>query len=545
LGFLNLAFLFGLVAIAVPVIIHLLNRRRVKRIKFSSLEFLEEANRQRMRRVNLRRILILILRTLAVLAIVIAFARPTLRSGFLFAGSAPKNVIICLDASYSMGVNQETGTAFDAARKISKDIVDEAASNDEINLIVFSKTAEPALESGTRNRGVVKSAIDRATLSNEVTSLRTALDRALGMMKESDVNGGEIYVVSDFRYSTDSTLVDDEKTPANVRIYFIPAYDDDADNVSIDRVTVPRKLLRPGEVVKVNATVSNHAKKTPANVSLELVVEGDRKAEQVLELAPGASQTVTFPLSLAKPGRYHGRASKNHDRLPVDDDRYFLVEVSNSIPVAVVGGRRRATPGEEATTVPPAFYVEKALNPRGVADGEFRMTSVAERDVTASSLPAGGVVVWVSPQEMEPRRMALLERHVRRGGGMLVSGRRQSRRARDAAFRALLGARRPTCPPAAGAFTSFEETCLQPVHERRARAVVALAAECLRRRARRGAGFDHRLRGWRRSRGVGVRARPRPRAGVRGVARPRLGRHSPFSMFLPLVHVGHVSRELR
>jgi hypothetical protein len=460
-GFLNAAFLFGLAAVAVPILIHLLNRRRVKRIRFSSLEFLEEVNRQRMRRVNLRRILILILRTLAVLMLVIAFARPTLRSGFLFAGSMPKNVIVCLDASYSMGVNQETGTAFDAAKRIAKEIVDEAAGNDEINLVVFARTAEPALEKGTRNHGVVKSAVDRAALTNEITSLRAAIDRSLAMIEESDVDGGEIYVVSDFRYTTDSTLVDDAKVPANVRIYFVPAYRDDADNVSIDRVAVPRKLLRPGEVVKVTATVSNHSRKTPANVSLEMVVEGDRKAEQVVEVAPGASQTVTFPLSLAKSGRYHGRASKNHDRLAIDDDRYFLVEVSNSIPVALVGGRPRPRAGAaQESTVAPAFYVEKALNPRGIPDGEFTLTPVAERDLTASSLPAGGVVVWISPQEMEARRMALVERHVRRGGGLLVFLGGASRELLgDASFRALLGMRGATDAVGAPrpAFTSFEK----------------------------------------------------------------------------------------
>ncbi|HKW13827.1 MAG TPA: BatA domain-containing protein, partial [Candidatus Krumholzibacteria bacterium] len=371
MGFLNIAFLFGLVAAGVPVVIHLLNRRRVKKVKFSSLEFLEEVNRQRMRRLNLTRILILALRTLAVLMIVVAFARPTLRSGLLFAGAVPKNVIVCLDNSYSMGVNQETGTAFDAAKKISKDIVDEAANNDEINVVLFAKTADPALEKGTRNRSVIKGAIDRARLSNQTTSLRAAVDRALALVKESDVEGGEIYVVSDFRYSADSTIVDDAKTPANVRIYFVPAYKGDADNVSLDRVTVPRKLLRPGEVVKVGVTASNYARDTPANVSLELVVEGDRKAEQVIELAPGSSQTVTFPLSLSKPGRYHARASKNHDRLPIDDDRYFLIEVSNTIPVTIVGGGARSMPGAAAANngnMPPGFYVEKALNPRGTAD---------------------------------------------------------------------------------------------------------------------------------------------------------------------------------
>ncbi len=463
MGFLNIAFLFGLVAAAVPVVIHLLNRRRVKKVKFSSLEFLEEVNKQRMRRMNLTRILILLLRTLAVLMIVVAFARPTMRSGFLFAGSVPKNVVVCLDNSYSMGVNQETGTAFDAAKKIAKDIVDEAASNDELNLVLFAKTAEPVLEKGTRNRGVLKSAIDRAQVSNETTSLRSAVDRALTLVHDSDVDGGEIYVISDFRYSTDSTIVDESKTPANVRIYFVPAYKGDADNVSIDRVAVPRKLLRPGEVVKVGVTTTNYSRNTPANVSLELMVEGERKAEQVLELTPGASQTTTFPLSLSKPGRYHARVSKNHDRLAVDDDRYFLIEVSNTIPVTIVGGGTRVMPGAASggnQSVPPGFYVEKALNPRGVSDGEFNVTSIAERDVTASSLPANGVVVWVSPQAMEPRRLTLIERHVRRGGGLLVFLGGGDRAVMDEpAFRALVGIRgaaeRDGQPQPA--FTSFEK----------------------------------------------------------------------------------------
>ena len=462
MGFLNAAFLIGLVAAAVPIIIHLLNRRRVKRVKFSSLEFLDEVNKQRMKRINLRRILILVLRTLAVLTLVVAFARPTLRSGFLFSGSVPKNVVVCLDASYSMGVNLETGTAFDSAKKLSKDIVEEAGGSDEVNLVVFAKTAEPALERGTRNKGVVKSAIDRAQLTGETTSLRATIDRALALVEGSDVDGGEIYVVSDFRFSEDSTLVDEAKTPENVRIYFIPVYEEDADNVSIDRVGVPRKLLRPGEVVKVAVTATNHSRTTPASVPLEILVDGDRKAEQVLELAPSSEQTVSFPLSLEKPGRYHGRVAKNRDRLAADDDRFFLLDVSNSIPVTLVSGRRRVAPGGApgSNTVPASFYIEKALNPRGTPEGEFTLRTIDERDVTASALPSSGVVVWVEPQAMEPRRMALIERHVRRGGGLLVFlGRADRALLDDAAFRALTGMRGAAekSGETRAAFTSFEK----------------------------------------------------------------------------------------
>jgi Aerotolerance regulator N-terminal/von Willebrand factor type A domain len=459
-GFLNAAFLIGLVAGAVPVIIHLLNRRRVKRVKFSSLEFLEEVNKQRMRRINLRRILILILRTLAILCLVLAFARPTLRSGFLFSGSVPKNVIVCLDASYSMGLAEKTGTVFDAAKQIAKSIVDEAGGSDEVNLVVFSKHPEPSLERGTRNKGVVKAAIDRAELSSETTSIRSAIDRALTLIKDSDVDGGEIYVVSDFRATEDSTLVDEAKTPDNVRLYFVPAYDDDADNVSIDHVGVPRKLLRPGEVVKVTVTASNHSRHASASVPLEIIVDGDRKAEQVLELSPNASQTVAFPISMGAPGRYRGRVSMNHDRLSVDDDRYFLLEVSNSVPVTVLAGRRHL-PTDPAAQTPAVFYVEKALNPRGTAEGEFTVKSIDERDVTASALPPGGVVVWVGPQAMEPSRMALIERHVRRGGGLLVFlGSPGSALREDTAFRALVGARgfADKTSESRAAFTSFDKS---------------------------------------------------------------------------------------
>ncbi|MCI0450936.1 MAG: VWA domain-containing protein, partial [Candidatus Latescibacteria bacterium] len=415
-------------------------------------------NKQRMRRINLRRILILILRTLAILALVFAFARPTLRTGLLFAGSVPKNVVVCLDASYSMGAAMETGTAFDAAKAIAGDIVDEAGGSDAINVIAFSKTAEALLEQGTRNKGVVKSAIDRVALSSETTSIRAAIDRSLELIAKSDVEGGEVFVVSDFRASEDSALVDEANVPANVRVYFIPVYDEDVDNVSIDRVGVPRKLLRPGEVVKVTVTATNYARQSHASVPLEIVVDGDRKAEQMVELAPSASQTVTFPLSLAEPGRYHGRVAKNRDRLPIDDDRFFQIEVSNTIPVTVITGRRRAASAD--APVPSVFYVEKALNPRGTSEGEFAVRVIDERDVTASALPGNGVVVWVDPLGIEPKRMVLLERHVRRGGGLLVFlGNAAPAILNDAAFRALAGIRGGAEKGAESraAFTSFEK----------------------------------------------------------------------------------------
>lgn len=440
LSFLNSVFLAGLVAGAIPVIIHLLNRRRIRRIKFSSLEFLDEVSRRRMRKINLRRLIILALRTLAVLLLVMAFARPTLRNAaFFLPGKAPKNVVVCLDVSYSMGLEREQGTAFTRAQEIAREVVDEAGKNDAINVVLFSDRADAVLEQGTRNKSIVKSAIDDAVLTVETTSIRGAVDEAFDLIEDSDVEGGEVYVVSDFRFSDDSSLVDTERQREDVRVYFLPVYEEDADNVSVDRVMVPRKLLRPGEVIRVSVAVSNHSRTSPANVPLELSVDGARKAEKVIDLAPSSSTTVTFPVSFTSWGTYRCTVLKNRDRLPADDKRHFLLEVSRSVPVTLVRGKRRLGNDPDAPAAG-FFYLEKALNPRSSGEGEFTVTTIDERDVTAAALPSRGVVVWVDPQQLESRRLALLERYVRRGGGLMVFLGGSNRALWDSrAFRSFVG----------------------------------------------------------------------------------------------------------
>jgi hypothetical protein len=452
MGFLNSIFLIGLTAAAIPVIIHLLNRRRVRKIKFSSLAFLSEIARRRMRNISLRRLLILVLRTLAVVFIVIAFARPTLRGGaFLLAGKAPKNVVICLDASFSMGVDLEKGTAFTAAKDIAKAVVDEAGRQDALNLVLFADGASTPLDRGVRNKSLAKSAIDGAKLTAETTSIQRAIDAAYDIIDHSDLSGGEIYVISDFRFNADSTLTGQRKDRRDVRVFFVPVYEDEVDNVSIDRVLVPRKLLRSGEVIRVAVDVTNHSPQSPVSFPLELVVGGNRKAEKVIDLAPSASGTVTFPISFTDWGTYQCRASKSHDRLAVDDDRYFLLEVSKSVPVTLVRGMKRLDEGvERASALDEAghagyFYLEKALNPRGTAEGEFTVTTIDENALTAASLPARGVVVWTDPQQMESKRFNLLERYVTRGGALMVFlGNSDRRLWQDSRFLELVGMRAAT-----------------------------------------------------------------------------------------------------
>ncbi|RMD86484.1 MAG: hypothetical protein D6813_14865, partial [Calditrichaeota bacterium] len=135
--FLNSAILIGLVAVALPVLIHLFTRQKIKTVYFSSLKFLKELQKQQIRKLKIRQILLLILRTLVVLFLVLAFARPTLkktRSSALETGAQISAVII-LDNTLSMGREVQGTRLIDEAKERALKVLDYLRPGDEMYLL--------------------------------------------------------------------------------------------------------------------------------------------------------------------------------------------------------------------------------------------------------------------------------------------------------------------------------------------------------------------------------------------------------------------------
>ena len=139
MGFLNPIFLLGMLAAAVPLIIHLWSRRQAKTVDFSSLMFLLAAHRQSVRRIQLKHLLILLLRMAIIILIAFALARPLLKSPFLLADArANASNVIILDNSYSMGYKGIQGERFETAKAMAREVVqllprgDSAASHIDV-----------------------------------------------------------------------------------------------------------------------------------------------------------------------------------------------------------------------------------------------------------------------------------------------------------------------------------------------------------------------------------------------------------------------------
>jgi len=124
-SFLNSIILFGLAAAAIPLLIHLLARRRLKKVYFSSLTFLKSMQKSQLRWLKIRQLLLLIVRTLIIIFLVLAFARPALRSHLRGVGAeAQTSAVVLLDNSYSMSRETKDGSLYEMERGKAEELLE-------------------------------------------------------------------------------------------------------------------------------------------------------------------------------------------------------------------------------------------------------------------------------------------------------------------------------------------------------------------------------------------------------------------------------------
>ena len=134
--FLNPAILFGLIAASIPIVLHFLNLRKLKRVEFSTLTFLKELQKTKIKRIKLKQWLLLLLRIAIIIFLVMAFARPTVKSISIGNSSAAKTTaVIIIDNTFSMSVVTGNGSYLNHAKQIAKMLLNNFQDGDEITLL--------------------------------------------------------------------------------------------------------------------------------------------------------------------------------------------------------------------------------------------------------------------------------------------------------------------------------------------------------------------------------------------------------------------------
>jgi hypothetical protein len=403
-SFLNPLFLAGLAAAAIPIIIHLLTRRRPREVMFPSLEFLSEVNQNEIRRLRIKQWLLLALRTLAVAAIAIAMARPALKGSAGRASRAATTVVALCDRSGSMGAAGPGGVTLVAeARRLIEDLFTTLGPSDELLLVPYDRAPEPVTPRPSSDLGRLRAAVQALVPSATTTDHARALEFAAQALAASHALNRELFWISDFQQSGLPHGAGSFAAPAGpwavTRVYLVPLAPRSRANAAVtDAALAPTES---GTALEVTG-FSFGAPRGDLAVAVA-DSEGDLGRGFLNLPARGEASTL---LPLARVPEEGGVASIPDDALALDNRRYFA---------AGRAGTLRVLLREDGPPTPLRLALEAGAPASGLEVQTVDAASVGAR------LAEADVLVLNDLERLGPAELQAVLDYYRSGGAVLVA----------------------------------------------------------------------------------------------------------------------------
>ena len=407
MSFLAPLFFAGLAAIAVPILVHLIQRERKRVIEFPSLMFVQKIPYQSVRRRRLRHIPLLLMRALAIALVVAAFARPFLRQGAaaIAAAGGSREVVILLDSSASMGYANH----FDRAKESARSVIDGLGAGDKATLVVFGRNAEESMRA-TSDRGRLEAALGTAKLTAGATRYGPALKLAESILAQSQAPRREAVLISDFQRSGWSGA-EDIHFGDQIKLVPMSVAENTVTNISVPSVTFSRGSFSGQERITVTAGVANKGSEPATNVPVTLDIEGHTLETVTASVGANASTSVSFaPFTLAEP-TMRGVVKAGNDPFPADNSFNFIVTPDKPLSVLVIDSGDRNDDSN--------FFLLKALG-IGTAPA-FQVETMPAARATSAALENRAVVILNDTILPPGLSGGALKRFVERGGGLLVA----------------------------------------------------------------------------------------------------------------------------
>lgn len=406
LGFLVPAFLAGLVALAVPLLLHLRNKDRDRPLRFPSLMFLQKLPIRTEQRQRITDWPLLLLRAAALALLALAFARPVLTSGSTASADAQAGAtVILLDRSQSMGYEGVWARAVDSARAI----VNRQGAGDRVALVAYDDAAE-VVQRLTTDKAAVLGALQTLKPLPRGTKLAPALRTGRQVLLDAPFADAELVVVSDLQRASASGIAGVE-LPTGVRVHGVAVGPERWRNSVLRTLDARRVVSGERTQLAVKARVYTRGDSAARTVTASLSVNGREANSKSVALAADGETVITFDPVPAPDGPVTLRVALSPDLLTADDTLVAVVPRDDALRVALVaGGDVRASE---------TLFFERAL---GIGQAP------AVRVDRMPALPAGDALtrsaVLVFWDALPPANEAL-KQWVEQGGGLVVvAGRR-------------------------------------------------------------------------------------------------------------------------
>ncbi|MCS6929750.1 MAG: BatA domain-containing protein [Saprospiraceae bacterium] len=322
-------FLAAVIAIAIPIIIHLFYFKRFKKVYFSHVRFLQEVKEVTNNRQRLRNLLVLLMRCLAVISLVLAFAQPFIpRSSNVRQGR--RAVSIYVDNSFSMAALSEDAPLVELAKQRARQIIKAYGASDQFQVLT---TDLEGRDQRLVSQEDALARVDEIRLSSASRTLSQVLIRQRQALSSAKTENQIIYLISDFQANR-FDLQNFRDTSLSINLVPLRAVQER--NLSIDSAWFDSPVQILNHPATLLVKTSNHSDESVEEVPLSLFHDGQNKPAATLQLPPRSTRTDTVRFNILRPGWYAAKLSISDYPVQFDDHYFFTFYVAERVNVLFI-----------------------------------------------------------------------------------------------------------------------------------------------------------------------------------------------------------------
>jgi hypothetical protein len=339
MNFLFPTFLIGLAAIAIPIIIHLFNFRKYKKVYFTNVQFLKELKQESDNKSKLKEWLILAMRILAISCLVFAFAQPFI-PGKVKTIQGEKAISIYIDNSFSMESTNKKGTLLENSKTLATEIVNTFNASDKFQLLTNDFE-------GKHQRFISKEEfveqLNDVKISSATKSISDVIKRQQDFLQNSSAKNKRIFLLSDFQKNT--SVISKSDIDTSISISCIPIISSEVNNVYIDSVWFETPVQQYETQQIIHAIVINKSNKDIENGSLKLYINDAQVSLSSFNVSAGNKKDVSISFTVKFKGINKGVLKIEDYPITYDDNFFFSFNAQTTINTLLINGKDTKTAG--------------------------------------------------------------------------------------------------------------------------------------------------------------------------------------------------------
>jgi len=398
--FIHPFFLFALSGLAIPIFIHLFNFRRFKKVYFTNVRFLTEIQQETKRHSQLKQLLILAARLLALTCLVIAFSQPYIPSANQQKQITGKRAIcIYLDNSFSMEALATEGRLIDIAKSKAIEIAQSYQPSDVFQLL--TNDFEGCHQRFCSREEFIR-LVGEVQLSPVSRFLSTIIRRQNDILTNSRNNAMDAFVISDFQKTFADLLL--MKPDTTCLWYLVSVTPQQRNNLCIDTISFESPTHRPNQMVSLKVHICNYGKESLEKIPVKLIINNMQKAVASFSVRANSSTDIIMPYTENDAGIQFGSLELIDYPVRYDDQFFFTYSILPNIPILCING------------VTENHY----LNALFISDSSFHFVNSSYKKLDYTSFGNYTMIILNSLDELSSGLMQELTKYIRSGGSLVI-----------------------------------------------------------------------------------------------------------------------------